>query len=104
MSATTARSAAPDHRQRCSITHATELASTRRRILSAIPGSARLMLTGGYNKLYEPDRQPGLILKAARWVHARRPFFVLADLAENSRRKAQGRTPAVITPLALEAV
>jgi transposase len=59
---------------------------------------------GGYNKLYEPDRKPGLIIEAACWVHARRPFFVMADLAENARRAAQGKTPGVISPLALEAV
>jgi len=59
---------------------------------------------GGYGKVYEPDRKPGPILEAACWVHARRPFFVMADLAENARRKAQGRTSAVISPLALEAV
>src|SRR5580693_2492187 len=59
---------------------------------------------GGYNKLYEPDRKPGPILEAACWVHARRPFFIMADLAENARRKAQGQTPGVISPLAMEAV
>jgi transposase len=59
---------------------------------------------GGYGKLYEPGRAPGPILEAACWVHARRPFFVMADLAENARRKAQGKKPAVISPLALEAV
>jgi len=59
---------------------------------------------GGYGKLYEPGRAPGSILEAACWVHARRPFFVMADLAENARRKAQGKKPAVISPLALEAV
>ena len=58
----------------------------------------------GYNKLYEPDRQPAPILEAACWVHARRPFFVMADVAENARRKAQGKTPAAISPLALAAV
>src|SRR5205823_2519238 len=58
----------------------------------------------GYGKLYEPGRAPGPILEAACWVHARRPFFVMADLAENARRKAQGKKPAVISPLALEAV
>jgi hypothetical protein len=58
----------------------------------------------GYRKLYEPGRAPGPILEAACWVHARRPFFVMADLAENARRKAQGKKPAVISPLALEAV
>jgi transposase len=58
----------------------------------------------GYGKLYEPGRSPGPIFEAACWVHARRPFFVMADLAENARRKAQGKTPAVISPLALETV
>ena len=58
----------------------------------------------GYGKLYEAGRSPGDILQAACWVHARRPFFVMADLAENARRKAQGKKPAVISPLALEAV
>ena len=50
----------------------------------------------GYNKLYESDRKPGPILEAACWVHARRPFFILADVAENARRKAQGKTSASI--------
>jgi transposase len=59
---------------------------------------------GGYGKLYEPGRKPGPILQAACWVHARRPFFVMADLAENARRKAQGKKSAVISPLALETV
>src|ERR1022692_585742 len=58
----------------------------------------------GYNKLYEPGRKPGPILEAACWVHARRPFFVMADLAENARRRAQGKKPPVISPLALEVV
>jgi transposase len=58
----------------------------------------------GYGKLYEAGRKSGPILEAACWVHARRPFFVMADLAENARRKAQGKKPAVISPLALEAV
>src|SRR5216684_29218 len=59
---------------------------------------------GGYNKLYEPDHKPGPIVEAACWVHARRPFFAMADLAENARLTDTGRTPGVISPLALEAV
>jgi len=59
---------------------------------------------GGYGKVYAPDRTPGPILEAACWVHARRPFFIMADLAENARRKARGKATAVISPLALEAV
>jgi transposase len=59
---------------------------------------------GGYGELYEPGRAAGPILEAACWVHARRPFFVMADLAENARRKAEGKKPSPISPLALEAV
>src|SRR5437763_6118019 len=59
---------------------------------------------GGYNKLYEADRKPGPLVEAACWVHARRPFFMMADVAANARRKAQGKTTSVISPLALEAV
>ena len=59
---------------------------------------------GGYGKLYAPNRMPGLILEAACWVHARRPFFVLADVEAAARRRAQGKAPAVISPIALEAV
>src|SRR5216110_529017 len=59
---------------------------------------------GGYNRLYEADRKPGQIVEAACWVHARRPFFQMADLAAIARRRAQGKTLAVISPLALEAV
>jgi transposase len=57
----------------------------------------------GYNKLYEADRKPGPLIEAACWVHARRPFFVMADIAANARRRAQGKT-AVLSPLALEMV
>jgi transposase len=58
----------------------------------------------GYNKLYEADRRPGPITEAGCWVHARRAFFVLADIDANARRKAEGKTAGVISPLALEAV
>ena len=58
----------------------------------------------GYNKLYEADRRPGIILEAGCWSHARRPFFALADLATTARRRAQGETPVPISPLALEMV
>ena len=59
---------------------------------------------GGYTKLYEADRKPGPLVEAACWVHARRPFFILADVAANARRKAQGKTASPISPLAVEAV
>jgi transposase len=59
---------------------------------------------GGYSKLYDPDRCPSPITEAACWSHGRRKFFVLADIASSARQKAQGKTPAVISPMALEAV
>ncbi len=59
---------------------------------------------GGYNKLYEAGRTPGPILEAACWAHARRPFFALADIEASARRRAEGKSPAPISPLALETV
>jgi transposase len=59
---------------------------------------------GGYGKLYEPGRTPGPILEAACWAHARRKFFVLADVAGNARRAASGKAQAVLSPICLEAV
>jgi transposase len=74
------------------------------RHLASYAGILQADAYGGYSKLYEADRKPGPIVEAACWVHARRPFFVLADVAANARRKAQGKTASVISPLALEAV
>jgi transposase len=74
------------------------------RHLAAYTGVLQADAYSGYNKLYQADRQPGPILEAGCWAHARRPFFVLADIAANARRKAQGKAVGVISPLALEAV
>src|SRR4051795_10699126 len=74
------------------------------RHLSDYAGILQADAYGGYNKLYQADRKPGSIVEAACWVHARRPFFVLADLAAHARRKAQGKPASAISPLALEAV
>ncbi len=57
---------------------------------------------GGYNKLYAADRSAGPIIEAACWAHARRKFFVLADIAAAPQGAAA--SAAVISPLALEAV
>src|SRR5437763_94242 len=54
---------------------------------------------GGFDRLYAGDRSPAPITEAACWAHARRKFFVLADVAA----KAHGKLP-VVAPLALEAV
>jgi transposase len=55
----------------------------------------------GYNKLYLPARSPGPILEAACWVHARRPFFAMANIEENARRKAAGKKEIVLSPIAI---
>jgi hypothetical protein len=58
----------------------------------------------GYGKLYAPDRKPGPIQEAGCWSHARRPFFIYADLEAAARRKAEGKKPVVVSPIALEVV
>ena len=58
----------------------------------------------GCNRLYDAGRKPAPILEAGCWSHARRPFFVLADIESSARRKAEGKVPVPISPLALEAV
>jgi transposase len=55
----------------------------------------------GYNRLYDPARPQGLVTPALCWAHARRQFFVLADIAANARR---GKNTAAVSPIALEAV
>lgn len=58
----------------------------------------------GYNELYKPGRPPGAIVEAGCWAHARRKFFVLADLEAAERKKARGEKPQAVYPKALEAV
>ena len=58
----------------------------------------------GYNKLYLADRKPSPIREAACWAHARRKFFVLADIEENARRKAVGKKEIPLSPIAIEVV
>jgi len=59
---------------------------------------------GGYGKLYEPGRTPGPITEAACWAHARRKFFVLADVAGSAGLAAHGKAPATLSPICLDAV
>ncbi|HEY2749820.1 IS66 family transposase, partial [Phenylobacterium sp.] len=59
---------------------------------------------GGYGELYAATRKPAPVLEAACWAHARRKFFVLADVEAGARRRSQSKAPAVISPMALEAV
>jgi transposase len=103
MCATTSRSAGRRRRGRCSITRATAGEHPQAH-LANYTGICRLTPMAATASFTRAAARPGPILEAACWVHARRPFFVMADLAENARRKAQGKKPAVISPLALEAV
>jgi len=72
--------------------------------LASYRGILQANAFGGYTKLYDPGRDPGPITEAACWAHARRKFFVLADLAQSARRRAQGKTATFISPAALAAV
>lgn len=54
----------------------------------------------GFNRLYDATRHSGPITEAACWAHARRKFFVLADIAA----KARGTVPFVASPTARAAV
>jgi len=56
---------------------------------------------GGYSGLYRSDRQPRPVTEAACWAHARRKFFVLADIAAQARDRKKS---IVISPIAHEAV
>ena len=69
------------------------------RHLSGYAGILQADAYAGFNGLYASDRSSGAITEAACWAHARRKFFVLADITA----KASGKL-AVIAPLAFEAV
>src|SRR5579859_5318842 len=58
----------------------------------------------GYRPLYLPERRAGPILEVGCWSHARRPFFAMADIEENARRRAAGKTGSVLSPIAIEVV
>lgn len=69
------------------------------RHLNGFAGILQADAFAGFNRLYAAARRPGPLVEAACWSHARRKFFVLADVAA----KARGRLP-VLAPLALAAV
>ncbi|WP_284198719.1 IS66 family transposase, partial [Azospirillum oryzae] len=71
------------------------------RHLAGFTGWLQADAFAGYNRLYDPDRQPGPIHAALCWAHARRSFFKLADIAANIKR---GKDAPPLSPLALEAV
>ena len=54
--------------------------------------------------LYLPERRAGPISEVGCWAHARRPFFAMADIEENARRRAAGKTGSALSPIAIEVV
>jgi transposase len=59
---------------------------------------------GGYGELYREGRDPGPVLEAGCFAHARREFFELADVVSSARKKSREQSAAMIYPIALEAV
>ena len=52
----------------------------------------------------EAAGEPKPVKEAACWVHARRPFFAMADLEQSARLKAAGKQDVAISPIAVEIV
>ena len=71
---------------------------------SAATGLFQADAFDGYRALYLPQRHAGSILEVGCWAHARRPFFAMADIAENARRRAAGRSAVALSPIAIEVV
>ena len=73
--------------------------------LTGFTGILQADAYAGYNRLYAPGRSPGPVTEALCWSHARRKFFVLADIAAAAKRGAKkGKQGTIISPLAFEAV
>ena len=81
----------------------TRAASHPQQHLARYAGVFQADAYSGYDELYKPARTPGPLLQAPCWVHARRPFFVLADVDKAARRAATGK-PSPLSPVAVEVV
>lgn len=71
------------------------------RHLEGFTGLLQADAYAGYNRLYDSGRTPSPVRDVLCWAHARRKFFVLADIAAAARR---GKDAPPISPMALEAV
>jgi transposase len=71
------------------------------RHLAGFSGILQADAYAGFNRLYAAERKPGPVTGALCWAHARRKFFVLADIAATAKR---GKSAPPISPIALEAV
>src|SRR5262245_12856849 len=80
MCATTSPSAAPIRRRQHSSTRQTAAASIPHAHLAGYAGLMQADAYYGLNRLYAASRQPGPIVEASCWAHARRKFFDLARI------------------------
>ena len=101
---TTSLLAEQGRRRRYSITHATGKENTLKHIWLDMPASCRRTPMMATESSIWPGDVPGPIVEAACWVHARRPFFAMADIEENARRKAAGKKEIPLSPIAIEIV
>jgi hypothetical protein len=72
--------------------------------LAAWTGILQADAYGGYGEFYQGGREPGPVLEAGCFAHARRKFFELADVESAARKKSRGERTGQIYPIALEAV
>ena len=73
--------------------------------LTGFAGILQADAYAGYTRLFKPGRRPAPLTEALCWAHARRKFFVLADLRAAAEKRAKGaRQAAPVSPLALAAV
>lgn len=70
------------------------------RHLSQFTGLLQADAYAGFNRLFDPERQPAPATLALCWAHSRRKFFELADVG----KKGKGKKQNLISPMALDAV
>jgi len=93
----------PGRRRRCSYYRATEKESNPQAHLARyVVSCRRTPMTGITSSIWLGESRP--CREAACWAHARRPFFAMADLEENARRKAAGKKEIALSPIAIEVV
>lgn len=75
------RSAGNRHRRRSTYASGDRRQEHPERHLRNFTGILQADAYGGYNPLFKVDRDPSPLTQALCWAHARRKFFVLADIA-----------------------
>ena len=88
------RSPGPRRRRRCSTTRAIAAGEHPRAHLAGWAGSCRPTPTAATASSMSPAAQPGPILEAACWVHARRPFFIWPTSPRTPAARPRGEKPA----------